>query len=80
MALAQPIGIILALLSLLNVYSPNQDVAGVPFSDFKEHTAEKLGRGGNQFTWWELFKSAPRLSLGTGWRRVRLLEAVVCWT
>ena len=62
-ALAQPIGIILALLSLLNVYSPNQDVAGVPFSDFKDHTAEKLGRRGNQFTWWDLFKSAPDLVL-----------------
>ena len=35
----------------------------VPFSDFKDHTAEKLGRRGNQFTWWDLFKSAPDLVL-----------------
>ena len=41
----------------------NQDVAGVAFSDFKDHTAEKLGRRGNQFTWWDLFKSAPDLVL-----------------
>ena len=40
-----------------------QCVAGVPFSDFKDHTAEKLGRRGNQFTWWDLFKSAPDLVL-----------------
>ena len=51
--------------ALYNAYvdGVNQDVAGVPFSDFKDHTAEKLGRRGNQFTWWDLFKSAPDLVL-----------------
>ena len=36
----------------------NQDVAGVPFSDFKDHRP-RSSVAGNQFTWWDLFKSAP---------------------